>query len=206
MSLHSSFVLIEGDHRRGVERLLAEFGYLFAVVPRTAQSFQSASKTMFQWQVSPTVVKKAVGFVRGWTVLFDPEQVLAGDPVRLQKLARLARSPVFAMVCDGASGAYGFVSVRGAAMRALLSSGHGVVLDTGAPLAEESEIARDGPGEEDVKRVLERVAFPFTAFAEPGIWQILTLEITESAHAHAAGAAAGGGDDAAHKRHWWRFW
>ena len=48
MSLHSSFVLIEGDHRRGVERLLAEFGYLFAVVPRTAQSFQSASKTMFR--------------------------------------------------------------------------------------------------------------------------------------------------------------
>ena len=205
MSLHSSFVLIEGDHRRSVERLLAEFGYLFAVVPRTAQSFASASKTLFQWQVSPTVVKKAVGFVRGWTALFDPEQVLAGDPVRLQRLARLARSRVFSMVCDGASGAYGFISVRGAEMRALLSSSHGVVLDTGAPLTEESEIPRDGPGEDDVKRVLERVAFPFTAFAEPGIWQILTLEITEAAHA--AGAAAGGGDEgAAHKRHWWRFW
>lgn len=205
MSLHASFVLIEGDHRRGVERLLAEFGYAFAVVPRTTQSFASASKTLFQWQVSPTVVKKAVGFVRGWTALYDPEQVLAGDPVRLQRLSRLARSRVFAMVCDGASGAYGFTCVRGSVMRALLASGHGVVLDTGTPLPEESDVARDGPGEEDVKRVLERVAFPYSAFSDPGTWQILTLEVTEAAHA-AAATAGGDGDPSAGKRRWWRFW
>ena len=35
MSLHANFVLLHGDHRRDVERLLGELGYAFAVVPRS---------------------------------------------------------------------------------------------------------------------------------------------------------------------------
>jgi len=206
MSLHSSFVLVEGDHRRDLERLLSEFGYSFAVVPRTASSFLAASKVTFQWQVSPTIVKKAVGFVRGWTALYDPEHVLAGDPAGLRRLARLTRSRVFALVCDGTSGAYGFTVVRGAATRALYASGGATVIDLGPPLPEESGIHREALGEEDVKRVLERVAFPLAAVDDPGEWQVLTLATGEESHAAAAGFTGGTGDAAARKRRWWRFW
>ena len=133
--------------------------------------------------------------MRGWTAIHDPERGLAGEPESLRRLARAARARLFALVCDGTSGSYGFVSVRGAATRALLASGHAVVQDVGPVLEEEAGIHRDPPGEDDVKQVLERVAFPFAAIEEPGPWQVLTLE---QHHDEAVSAATG--------RPWWRFW
>jgi hypothetical protein len=200
MSLHTSFVLIEGDHRREIERLLAEFGYDYALVPRAAPSFAAASKTLFQWQVSATVVKKAVGCVRGWTVLCDPERHLAAEPWALKKLARITRSRVFSMVCDGTSGAFGFALVRGPSTRAWFSGAGGELHEEGEALPEESGFPHDHPCEEEIARLMERVAFPIGALDEPGSWQVLTLEAVEAAHAAVAGAAD------ARKRHWWRFW
>ena len=205
MSVHKSFVLVEGDHRRDVERLLDGLGYAFAVVPRTLPTFDQASKVLYQWQVSPSVVKKALGHVNGWTTLFDPELMLARDPEACRKLARLARSRVFTAVCDGTSGTFGFTHVRGAATRSFLVCGGETVCDVGAPLEHEAGIVLDHPTEEDVERVMERVAFPAAALTDSGSWQILTLRQREEMHAHAAHAAAGG-DDHAHKRQWWRFW
>jgi len=199
MSLSKSFVLIEGDRRREMERLLLEFGYSFAVVPRSVPSFGAASKVLHQWHVSPTVVKKAVGYVRGWTALCDPERMIGGDPESCRKLARLARSRVLATVCDGTAGAFGFTHVRGAATRALLTSGGTVVADVGAPLAEEDGIQREHPCEDDVLRVMERVAFPYEALEEPGPWQVLTLE-------EGGALAAADSGEIARKRQWWRFW
>jgi hypothetical protein len=206
MSLRTSFVLVEGDHRRDVERFLAQFGYTFAVVPRTVPSFSAASKTTFQWQVSPTVVKKAVGYVRGWTTIYDPERVLAGEPDALRRLSRMARSTVFALVCDGTSGAFGYTLVRGGSLRARHASGSTTVLDLGVPVPEELGLPHDPLGEEEVNRVLERVAFPLAALDESGTWQVLTLESHEERHAASAGRSAVLEGESSRKRHWWRFW
>jgi hypothetical protein len=195
MSLHANFVLLEGDHRRSLERILAELGLPFAVVPRAMPSFNAASKALLQFQMSPTVVKQAVGFVRGWTVIYDPEKALATEPEPLRRLAQLARTRLLSIVADGLSGACGFISVQGAATRVLLTNGAAVVHDSGPPLQEEQGLRRDALAEEDVRLLLERIAFPFAAVDEPGPWQVLTLE-----QAHEAAVHAGGG------RPWWRFW
>jgi hypothetical protein len=195
MSLHANFVLLEGDRRREVERLLGELGFAFAVVPRAMPSFNAASKALLQFQVSPTVVKQAVGLVRGWTVIYDPERAIAAEPDTLRKLARLARARLLSVVCDGLSGSCGFVAVQGAATRALLVSNGAVVHDSGPPLTEEQGLRREALAEEDVRIVLERVAFPFGAIEESGTWQVLTLE------QHLEVAAQSG-----HGRPWWRFW
>ncbi len=208
MSLHASFVLIEGDHRRAVERLLSELGYSFAVVPRTAPSFSAASKVLFQWQVGKSVVKKAVGLVRGWTSLYDPERHLAAEPYALRKLASHSRSRVFSMVCDATSGAFGFALVRGGLARAWFCNASGIVIDEGAPVPEEEGFCHDHPCEDDVLHVMERVAYPRSALDEPGPWAILTLEAAEAEQAQEAGASGAGGRDygSAGKRRWWRFW
>ena len=201
MSLHKSFVLVEGDHRRDTERLFDALGYAYAVVPRTLPSFDQASKVLHQWQVSPTVVKKAIGHVRGWTTLFDPELVLARDAEACRKLARLAKARVFSAVSDGTTGAYGFTFIRGAATRSFIVAAGEPVNDSGEPIEQESGFHREHPCEEDVERVMERVAFPAEALEDPGPWQVLTLRQREHEHEH-----AGAGSDDAAKRQWWRFW
>ena len=195
MSLHANFVLLQGDHRRDVERLLGDLGFAFAVDPRSMPSFNAASKALLQFQMSPTVVKQAVGLVRGWTVLYDPERMLATEPETLRKLARLSRARLLSVICDGLSGSCGFVAVQGAMTRALLLSNGAVVHDSGPPLPEEDGLRRDAFAEEDVRELLARLAFPFAAIEESGAWQVLTLEAHHEAAEHAG-----------HGRPWWRFW
>jgi hypothetical protein len=207
MGLHTSFVLIEGDHRKAVERLLSDFGYEFAVVPRSVASFGAATKVLHQWHVSPTVVKKAVGLVRGWTSLYDPELQIACDPEALRRLARHAHARVFSMVSDGSTGTYGFALVQGPATRAWFTTASGTSLDVGEPLREEVGLDKEHPCEEELVGVMERIAFPYSAIDDSGTWQVLTLEAAgETLHAMAAGAGVGVDGGSRGKRPWWRFW
>jgi hypothetical protein len=204
MGLPSSLVLVEGDHRLELDRLLAAVGYTPAVVPRHAATYDAMRKALFHWRVNDTVGKKAVACVNGFTVVADPDSALASDPAVCRELARRAHGRLVALIDDREAHIRGFTHIAEGAMRSRLFAAGDVVRDQGLPIDVERELT-SAMDEADLVHVMERLAFPHEALLQSGPWQVLTLttedagEEVEVGDGHASAAID-------RRRRWWQLW
>lgn len=162
MSWHTSAIAIEGDHTKRGAALLAELGFA-GLAPVGVVTGDGAG--------SSDLHGRAVGCVKGWTLVWDPTMFVAEDSAGVfedsiwsrqleDALFALSRAGgVFTFITEGASSTHGFASYRaGARVRLRLSQEGVIVMEDGNPLPEEiSVFAEDADEEQALFALLSRV-------------------------------------------------
>jgi hypothetical protein len=145
-------------------------------------------------------VYKAVVWHSGWTVVLDPEMVMATEEAACSDLARKARAPVFTMLCEGASGSYAFSLYDPELKRAYFVVDGVVHDDRGVPIPEEVDLRMEELFEDDVLLIMERLGVPYRSLETIGSFTIWTLD-----ESHSAPTPLPEGTPVP-KKPWWKPW
>jgi hypothetical protein len=177
VSLSASLLLVRADARdtmRDVFELFKQKPLGMQPVP----SWQAALEAIrYPRADSPrTTVHKAVAVCRDWTVVLDPELLMAADADACARLSERFRAPVFAMICQGTSGTYAFSWHDADRRRRFWVSDGEVIEDDGDPIPEEDGINLAGLFEDDVLLIMERVGLRYTELESASGFDIWALD------------------------------
>jgi hypothetical protein len=145
-------------------------------------------------------VHKAVVWHSGWTVVLDPELVMATEEAACTALARKAGAPVFTMLCEGTSGSYAFSLYDPELKRAYFVVDGEVHDDRGVPIPEEKDLRMEALFEDDVLLIMERLGVRYQSLETLDTFTIWTLD-----ESHLAPAPSSEGTPVA-KKPWWKPW
>ena len=164
MSWHTSGIILRGDWHRSPAKLFGELGF---AEPKWARS------ASFEEVTGVTLEGRAVGYVKGWTIVWDAHMFFnlaepeAPSPDCLWSapvdwgLTRLSQdSFVFSFILEGSSGTYGYSVYQGGhRIRTFLAQEDTVRIDSGDALQEETAVfARETDGEARIFLLMERLA------------------------------------------------
>jgi hypothetical protein len=144
-------------------------------------------------------VYKAVVWHSGWTVVLDPEMVMATEEAACSELARKAHAPVFTMVCEGTSGSYSF-SLYDPDLKRSYSVVDSVVHDDrGVPIPEEVDVRLEELFEDDVLLIMERLGVSYQSLEAIDSFTIWTLDESHLVPIPPPEASVA-------KKPWWKPW
>src|ERR1700682_2977415 len=101
MSLSASLLLFKGDHRAAMPEVFRLFRCRPIDSPQTVQAWSDVVPILSRWRVSRALVKKAVTSVHGWTVVLDPEMVMAMDRKACGQTSERLASAVLGVLIEG---------------------------------------------------------------------------------------------------------
>lgn len=164
MSMHISVVSIEGNHLNEIADVLRKCEYVIED-SFTVQTGDQASREL-DWNPDPNRLAKVAYIADGWTFIVDPELVLMLDDVWLE-YSQKWNTRVVGWVCEGASGSYGLTVFDSGSKRREVFSGDGeVAVNTGEPLAEESNMNWNEAWEDDVLEIAKRLGAEYDFLAD----------------------------------------
>jgi len=204
MSLHASSIHFRGSHSGEMPALFERLGYRVVGQAVDVTRAAEAARLLDTPTGSRNVVRKLVYEAHGWTYLSDPEMVVMFEDEALTEYARSHASQVFAWVCEGVSGSYGFRLFEPCLVRDVFYVGGELVMDSGTPIAQ--ELGTDWPAcsEDQMLAVAERLGAPFDLPDEDRPYTVYTLDESAMAPPEVDDREAAG--RATPSRPWWRFW
>ena len=203
MSLHASLVMVQADVRSEMRSVFEAFDY-HPLGMEVVLAWKAALEAIrYPRNSSPrTTVHKAVSSCNGWTVILDPELVMAADAAACSQLAARFGAQVFAMICEGTSCTYASSSYRAGVRRAFMTVDGEVAEDDGQPIPEEASIDLGKLFEDDVLRIMDRVGVSYSALASTGPFDIWALDESHLATPEPSGPPAQVGPS----KPWWKVW
>lgn len=209
--------MVRADAQEGMAEVFETFHY--GVLSRKTVDSADAAFDAMEWPRDDkprTTVHKAVTFVNGWTVVFDPEMVMISEEDAMTALARRYDAPVFGMICEGASASYAFSFFNPEPRRAYFVSDGEVGVDRGEPLPEEADIDVSSLFEDDVLEVMTRLGVPYSEIETAGSFDVWELDESGLAEAEPPVSSpsepvrpansASPASPAKPVRPWWRLW
>lgn len=172
MSMHISFVAIEGEHLNEIPEMLTAFDY--SVTESKAVENAAELVHAFSTSAAEDVLTKIAYTNGNWTVLVDPEMVVMHQD-ELADYSQKWKARVVGIVMEGTSGSYGFrVFALGEQQRLVMAIDGAVVVNEGAPLPEEEGIDWTRVFESECLTLAERfgIAFDLTVDRTYHIFQL----------------------------------
>jgi hypothetical protein len=203
MSLSASVVAVKADARDSIREVLE----MFAQRPlemRPVPGWEAALEAMrYPRDDSPrTTVHKAVTLCGGWTVVMDPEMLMAVDADACARLSERFRAPVFAMICQGTSGTYAFSWYNAGQRRRFWLSDGEVMEDDGDPIPEEAGIDLRSLFEDGVLLIMERAGLRYADLESASSFEVWALD---ESHLMASKAQPPAPRQRGAKP-WWKVW
>ena len=204
MSAHQSVILFGGDLSGRLSELFAAFGYKMTgaseCVPGGDLVWQ---RTNYPQRGKPReIVYKAVLCNGAWTAVLDREMVMIVNGKSCEEFAARAGITVFGYIAEGASGTYAIYKYAPKKVRELFVQEGKVLTDFGGSLPEEEGFANESLFEDGIYRIMERVGFPDSLFADSAS-KVSIVELDEASFAKAPKANA---PKPKLSRPWWKFW
>lgn len=161
MSLHLYLLMIEGDQLARLREVFTAFNYEILRTDNVAGAdWESVEEAMEDNCPEPGKVKKAAWYNRGWTIIWDPELVLASgvDEEVHAKLSRELGGRILGVVCEGTSGSYSFVQfAEGRLSRRLAYSFDGEGLEQSGEALEVEPDDLEKIDEDDTVEMMRRI-------------------------------------------------
>jgi hypothetical protein len=205
LSLHMSLLMVRGDHTANLRGIFSHFDYGWTEPVQRVAAWDAALEEIRYPRPDrpPTLVRKAVAHVTGWTVVLDPELIMFAEDVACTALASELGTAVFGAVCEGTSGSYGFSFFNPDRQRAYMVSDSEVQEDSGQPLQAETGINLAELFEDDVLEITKRMGMDYMALERHK--EFFIVELDES-HLVSTGSAQEAQLPRPSKKSWWKFW
>lgn len=178
MSLHASIIMINCDVTEKIKSIFETFDYICPESPKLSSQWNEVcdSFTYPQPGKDRNIVSKAVSFINGWSVILDPELVLAIEYDKWNQFAQQFHAPIFTMICEGASGTYSFFYTDGTNARTFFSIAGDTQEDSGKKILQEAGIDLNSIFEDDILLVMEKLGVKFRDIEEATEYQIWELD------------------------------
>ena len=208
MSLHIGLLMIKGNHLAHLDEVLESFNYHGTGNDRDVAQWDEAASYLSNWMLTRSRVLKAACFHQGWTVIFDPEMVMASDEDACQALSTTAQARVFGMTCEGASNTYAFSLFDGKKIRGYFAVDGEVFEDFGDPLPEESGLNSDKAYfEDDILEIMQRIGMNYDkVIGESTHFVIKELDEGDENPSELPPQEINQEDPDKPKKPWWQFW
>lgn len=200
MAFYTAVVMVRGNHLAGLPAVFELFDYRVKSGPTALKSWDQVMEALADpAQPDPTgkgdrTLPKAACLINGWTVILDPELIMASDDEPCVKLSRQLKSRVFALHCESTTGAYRYGFYEGRLLRVAGYVDGTLEEDEGPRQPEEGDLgdARD-PAEvskDDVLGIMQRT----------GVDYLNDLSVAKEYYLYELGALGKG------KKPWWWPW
>lgn len=188
MSLHASVLLLQGDVTLRMVEVFEAFSYKPVQSRRIQGWLNVLNELQYPRTDSPREhVHKAVTVYKGWTVVLDPELILAAEEKICSSLAELLKVSIFGMLCEGISGSYGFWLYQPQLRRGYLRVDGTVEQDIGSPIPEEGGVDLAHLFEDDVLLIMRRLGVSFQELELVEDYEVWTLDTSHFIPPVAAG-------------------
>jgi len=194
MSLNVGLIALEGNHLGELLEFFGDAGYRLGGV----EWLSTDDTAKFLDAAKPDEIVKAVYFDTHWTVIIDPELVIATNACALSTYARDNACRICACVCADTGGAYSFAlyAASGQTLRAIDVSGGVITHNIGEPLKGEPDpLCLD---ETTTIALFTKIASRYEYFEVEREYTVYTLVDKERELASLLKKAA--------KKPWWKFW
>ena len=169
--ISGGIVMIEGDIRQQLDEVFRPFWYQ-PLRSYEVAGWEAMLDQIGEW-ISEDVVRKAVLFANGWTVILDPEMVMADDYKTCPAIARtLGRRIVGVALLEDAAG---FFLYDPEVRRAFTTSRGKTDKNEGEPLPVEAEMNLDRIGERDILRFLKSFGLDYEGLKNLAPFQVWEL-------------------------------
>ena len=149
-----------------------------------------------------TLVYKAAGLLNDWTVILDPEMLLATNVKACAAVSQMLNSKLFGMLCEGTSGTYAYVYCDGEIKRSFFAVDRQIYNDIG------EHIPGEPPAEEvdevSILQMMARMGVDYQALAS--VADFYVFEFDESGLVMSPDAPKPEVEPVAKKKPWWRVW
>jgi hypothetical protein len=200
--------MIEGNHLPDLDEALESFDYHNTGNDRVVAQWDEAASYLSNWMLTRSRVLKVACFHQGWTVIFDPEMVMASDADACQALSTTAQARVFGMICEGTSNTYAFSLFDGKKIRGHFALDGEVFEDFGDPLPEESGLNSDKAYfEDDILVIMQRIGVNYgKVISESTHFVIKELDEGDENPSELPPQEINQEDPDKPKKPWWQFW
>jgi hypothetical protein len=198
--------MIEGDHRAKLLEVFEAFDYRPTGTVERINSWEEVDGAIEYPRPgrSKDLVYTAAFFHDGWTIILDPEMVMIADEDACEKTSQMLDSPLFAMVCEGTSGSYGYSFYNRVKLRSFWSDDGEIQDDWGEKLAVEEGIDPSTIFEDDIFLIMKRLGVNYLTFDK--VKDFMVFEFDESHIATALGTSPTPQPVLKRKKPWWQFW
>jgi hypothetical protein len=202
MSMHGSFIMIQGDHIESLPEVFTRFKYVPTNPPKLVYGWNEALEALkYPVKGKPkTIVYKMACIINNWTVILDREMLMVNDEIACASVAQSLNTKVFGMICEGTSNTYAYIFCDGDLRRSFWISDGEVFKDSGDRFPEE-------PGtqhidEPDVLEIVRRLGV--TPQELEMVDHYYLYEFDESSLD--ANEPVNLAQTHSSKKPWWRFW
>ncbi len=204
MSLHSSILMIEGNHLESLTEVFSRFSYNPTKSPEIIKGWNNALDAIrFPTKGKPrTIVYKAACTINNWTVILDPEMLLVNDEDACMSVSQVLNSRLFGMICEGTSNTYAYIFCNGEMKRSFWIGDGEIFKDSGDKQAEEPSTKE--VSESHILETMARIGVNYESLAS-----VIDFHVYEFDESGLATNNINDNTDSkqlVNKKAWWRFW
>ncbi len=205
MSMHSSILMIQGDHLQSLPDVFSRFDYRQT---RPAEPSEGWDNTLdaIEWHPGKgkprNIVHKAACVLHGWTVILDSEMVMVTSNKTCAAVSQMLHSKLFGMICEGTSGTYVYLICDGDIKRWFFWQDGQVLEDVGDRVPEEPPA--DDIDEVTILEMMARMGLDYSDLEQVAEFQL--YEFDESRPSSEPEPPAPLVKAVEPKKPWWRFW
>lgn len=139
MGMHSSFIIIQGNQLETLPEVFPYFKYFPTGAPQRIIGWKTVlDKTRFPAKGKPnTIVYKAACYLNNWTIVYDPEMLMADNETACSNISNLLGTRVFGMICESTSNTYAYINCIGNLTRSFWIGDGEIFKDSGEKFPEE---------------------------------------------------------------------
>jgi hypothetical protein len=204
MSLHGSFIMIQGNHLTSLPEVFSRFKYVPTSPPQQIYGWKETLEALaYPEKAKPkTIVYKAACYINNWTVIYDPEMLMVNDEITCSSISNWLNVRVFGMICEGTSNTYAYINCDGTLTRTFWISDGEIFKDSGEKFPEESKT--QNINESDVLEIMGRLGVNLQNLEE--VKQFYLFEFDESNMGASEPVNFTPTEIPPKKKPWWRFW
>jgi hypothetical protein len=204
MSMHGSFIMIQGDHLESLPEVFSRFKYVPTSPPKLVKGWKETLEALkYPSKGKPrTIAYKAACFINNWTVIYDPEMLMVDDEIACSSVSNWLNTRVFGMICEGASNTYAYIFCNGNLKRSFWISDGEVFKVSGEKFPEEP--ATQNIDEPDVLEIMRRLGVSPEELEVVNDYYL--YEFDESSMDASEPVNSVQSQSSKKKKPWWRFW
>jgi len=140
MSMHGSFIMIQGNHMPSLPEVFSRFKYVPISPPKQINGWKETYKVVHDPIISGksnTIVYKAACYINNWTIIYDAEGLMVSDEAFCPSISSWLNARVVGVICEGTSNTYAYINCDGNSTRSFWISDGEIFKDSGEKFPEE---------------------------------------------------------------------
>ena len=181
MGLTVSLVMIQGDHLTSLSEVFEALGYRGTGKVREVFSAEEAKELVSDPALGRTSFRMFACIVHGWTVVVDPELVMASDQDACAKVSTQLKTRLFSMTIQESTGTYAYDLYNGQRIRGFLYQDGEMVETLGNPFDPQSGFVETKLFDVVIQEQMQELGVKYGDIWKASLYVVLEFKSTEPA-------------------------